>query len=191
MRRFYQVVCLLFSSLVLISCSQDKNGKNKSSKEKTEFEITRDSLIQKYNAITVKDTPINKYSFLFQNELISKKRLLAFTGFISDVYKKDSNYIVQIIHEELYDKFIVNTIIDSIQMEEIRPLLLSGKTNSGCFILKISKIKSASPALELDYNPGEPPSEDDDGTPPSISVGDFGETRIFILKANMVDYYFR
>lgn len=135
MRRFNQVIFLPLSFLILISCSQDKNGETKQSKEKTEFEIIRDNLIQKYNAITVKDTSFNKYTFLFQSELISKKRLLAFSGLISDVYKKDSNYLVQILHEEPYDKFIVNVILDSMQMEKIRPSLLSEKTNSGCFIL--------------------------------------------------------
>jgi hypothetical protein len=188
-----KLICYSIISMILfISCSNKKNNKIKLVQESLlEFKNAQDSLILKYDALTIIDTPINKYTFQLQKEFIDEKRLLAFSGDISDIYKKDGVYVLQVIHGIVYDEYIVHVILDSIQFENIKQHILTKKYPQGCFILRVSKIIPLSPAIQLEYTPGEPGDENNEGTDPYISLGEFGEERIWVFKTTLVDYHLR
>jgi hypothetical protein len=132
---------------------------------------------------------LNKYTYSFQEQFVEQQKLLVFVGNISDIFKKDSSYILQLAEQGKRNRYIIHIVLDALQFENIKSKLYSESVISGCFVLKVLKINSLSPSMEINYEKGEPGSEDRDATDPYISLDDFGDNRILIIKATLIDYY--
>ena len=188
--KIYSLIGVLLTYVTFTaSCSTDAD--KKSDELILKYHGARDSLMVKYNAIQVRDSSLNKYTYLYQEKFINEKQSMAFNGVITDIFKQDSNYVLLLANSDVNDKFIARVIIHSQKMDKLKTQISKNRMIGGCFILNVTKIIPLGPALELNYNEGESGDEEHEGTDPYISLGEFGDEKILIFKSTLVDYYLR
>ena len=71
----------------------------------------------KYNAIQVRDSSLNKYTYLYQEKFINEKQSMAFNGVITDIFKQIAIMYFLLANSDVNDKFIARVIIDSQKMD--------------------------------------------------------------------------
>jgi hypothetical protein len=168
MRLLYLII---FTSLLLPSCLGTKEDELKAKlqqRQETKARIQKENqnallgLVEQNDAWVGWDTT-NLYTFVLQEELIDDSLLIAFPGYVNDIFKKDSSYYLDIGHSFLLPTFskkrnrdykalilvepgLFDRFRDSIDKEEF--------TNDGMFIVQVQSITPYTPELkhEIDYN---------------------------------------
>ena len=177
---------IFLSLLIITSCiEKEKTSKNEIVKESNSMTT---SLISKWDALLISDS-INECTYWFQETLIEHKKPLAIKGKIADIYKTDSDYVLQVILDDFNNKYIAQISVDSLRMEKLKKEIGANKEVEGCFVVKVVKVKSYSPSIELEQEAGSPPDQDGNGgADPYIKIGDMGADKITTFKGNLLDY---
>ena len=164
---------------IACSCNNEKSIDEIHAINKT----TYNELINKYDAIIIDS--LNQYTYSIQETLIDNNRKLAFTGKISDIYRVDSNYVINAYTTINSKNYTAQIRIDKNQLVKMNYLLKynDNKNNEGCFIIKVSSVKSRCPSLELENEEGNEDNE------PYIEIGGFGEEKVLIFKGELLDFY--
>ena len=116
-RKKKSIYIVLFHFVLFTSCGDKAKAHRKELIEQNNAETV--ALITKWGALMLNDS-IKEYTYWFQESLIEHKKPLAIKGELSDIYKSDSNYVLQIIVDGYKNKYIAQIIIDSSRMEKMK-----------------------------------------------------------------------
>lgn len=177
------LVCLL-----LVSCGEDTPLKSKTevledqrtSKGKQMDSLNKmeaSNLIQKLNAINYEDSTI-QYTYWLQEKIEkNENRPLAFRAMLTDIYKKDSGYVLMLTGflRENQSQFISQIELTKTQLQKFT----RQKTNYSLYIIKPKSITSHS-SLSLDV-------ELSDSETPTMTHQLY--FNILNIKGTLVDYY--
>jgi len=190
---------LLLLTIILASCG----GYSKKEPPKEDWQIRHEkrkqldtlnkneagNLSQQHNAIIGWDT-LTEYTYQLQ-DLIATDSRLSFTGDITDIIKKDSNYVLRVIGSYIYSHafsnrtYLAEILVSPSKFREINILLADKKhSNEACFIFNCNKVISSS-KLALD---SEVSGSETEGDLSSYLTYDFDETLV-ILQGEIIDYY--
>jgi hypothetical protein len=140
------------------SCGKTPAQREKEEKEKKEQDQIkkRDTKRQRtmdfsnrYRAITGWDT-LNLYTYELQDMVVGKDRPLMFSGYVQDIIKIDSVYLLEIKHyDEDYERdYLARITTNKTMLNELRRHLKTDTLSStGSFIINVSNIKTQSPEL--------------------------------------------
>lgn len=171
--------------VVFSSCGQKKN----SSKEKEELErIQSINIIAKqFAANAAFDTVKYTMVFQYQNLLNQNNRIIIEDFRITDVERKDTNFIVT-VQKGFYRKVFIEFICTQAQLEKLYPDIQNNESSYArikdkYLILKIKTIKKIK--LKIDsYN------ENDGGDDPSSYI-ELEASDAFICKGEIIDTYLK
>jgi len=166
---------LLVIALLLTSCFKteaDEHAAKEKQRQESKARIEKENqnavlaLVEQNDAWMGWDTT-NLYTYVLQEELIDDSLLIAFPGYVNDIFKKDSSYYLDIGHSFLLPTFskkrnrdykalirvepdLFDRFRDSIDKEEF--------THDGMFIVQVQSITPFTPELkhEIEYNGYEP-----------------------------------
>lgn len=151
---------LLIVTLVLASCGEEKKD---SPKEKLEIEENKQKQLDSANLMEVKkismlsnaivgwDTTVN-FTYFLQESLESNQRPISFIGYIKDVIKKDSLYILKVINTNSIKNIIAEISVSANTFQTIKLKLNSSEWSSGCFIFHVVKVSSYFPMLKSEID---------------------------------------
>lgn len=198
--RFLQLFFLIF----VISCSNSKKEDEKSESEiKLEKENAQaakekiideknereDSLLKlKYNAIEGWDG-VSRFTYQLQELFNVKGKLVAFTGSIIDITRKNDSYILKFTKDSFDDykvgKFFVEISVSPDKFQELQKIIGNERIFiNGCFIFKCNRVTSSS-MLEIDSEVDNIESLEE-----ATSYVTYNFRKILILfKGELVDYY--
>lgn len=178
------------STLLLIACNQKE-------KEKDKYEIEKEQKV-KLDSLNETDAEriinINKaktdwyksdlYTYQIQ-EMINPEQPLSLKGYLHDILKKDSVYILKIqsSYTNVSSDFIADISVDSTWFQDMRKKFKSKDFTEGCFIIKINKIQSSFLSLSSEI---EGSTEEEDLR--SDLIYEFNGNLIHIY-GNLIDYY--
>ena len=192
---------ILYSSLLLPSCLSTEEDEQKAKLQQRQESKTRIekenqnavlALVEQNDAWMGWDTT-NLYTFALQEELIDDSLLIAFPGYVNDIFKKDSSYYLDIGHSFLLPTFskqrnrdykalirvepgLFDRFRDSIDKEEF--------THDGMFIVQVQSITPYTPELkhDIDYNGYGPEIY------PDIDISlDYSHT-FLVFRCRLVDF---
>ena len=138
-------------------------------------------LSEKYNAISNWDTG-RTYAYQVQEKFEKGDRPISFIGYIGDITKVDSNYILKLYNEKYngYNNYIAEVSISYIYFQKIKDVFArTKKIKKWCFIFKLKKITSSYPKLSSSV------SEDKEN---SYLTYEFDET-IIHFTGELLDFY--
>ena len=177
---------LLSSIILLTSCVDNEKTHRKEVIEQNK--ALSNALITKWDALKLSDS-IREFTYWYQESLIEHKKPFAIIGKIADIYKSEKSYILKVILNGNRNKYIANIIVDSLKMARLKDDIGEFRIVKGCFIVNPVKIKSKSPSLSVDFEPGSQPDQDGDGGEDSyITIGDMGIDKIMTFSGNLIDY---
>jgi hypothetical protein len=182
---------IIFSAIILItSCGKSEleisEEKEKVLEQKTEHLKTINEkaiyeLNHKYNVISVWDS-FETFTYVLQEKFIDENHAMSFEGELKDISKADSTYTLEVLKNDWHYNWKYLALI-SISKEKFiefkKALETPNHSNTGCFIIKVSKIYSAIPKIKSSLE-----FEDDD----SYLNFDFNET-LLIVKGNLIDFH--
>jgi len=178
------------STLLLIACNQKEKEKNKYEIEK-EQKVKLDSLnetdaerIININKAKTDWYKSDLYTYQIQ-EMINPEQPISLKGYLHDILKKDSAYILKIqsSYTSITSDFIADISVDSTWFQDMRKKFKSKDFTEGCFIIKINKIRSSFLSLssEIDGSTDEEDLRSD-------LIYEFNSNLIHIY-GNLIDYY--
>lgn len=176
---------LFYLIVFSLSCSNNTETSPKTISQNNENAYKE--LMNKYQAISYDS--INGYTYVFQKLFLNDKKLLMIEGKVSDFKKEDSsnNYILQVYKSNDKDYAIFQIILDSSQFTYLQNKFDSnkppyGETQSGYFVMNVSKITTKSPSIDFitDRN------QDDELI---ISFDELHNQRLLFFTGKLVDFY--
>ncbi|MFN8296413.1 MAG: hypothetical protein U0T69_09475 [Chitinophagales bacterium] len=165
------------------------NNRSSSKSEKISFKTKRKDLISKFKALDISSEIFkNTYTIEYQSLLKDSTNNIAFTGYVYDIIRLDSNNCKIILVSEHTDNplnFIAEIVVDNAFYKNILDKIYDNEGSQGIYILEVSKIcKSNNPVIQI----GETCSsgrEPDCDTYAYIS----NENDYILLNGMIKDYY--
>ena len=176
---------LLLVVVVFASCGQNKSS-NKEKDKLHEIQLMN-TVAKQFNANAAFDTVRYRMVFQYQNLLEQNDRVIIENFRITDIERKDNNYIV-VVQKGLYPKVFIEFICTQSQLEKLYPDILNNKARYArikdkYLIIKINTIKKIK--LKIDsYN-------DDDGGNASSTHIELENSDSFICTAEYIDTYIK
>src|ERR1017187_6365446 len=176
----------------LISCS---NTNDQPQKPQEDLSYIQDSinkyestiLARKYNASSGWDTT-ETFSYQLQERFDAGSRIVAFTGRVIDIIKKDTNYILKVDGDYSESNYFAEIVLPQNEFNGYNETLFSKlhprDGRDVCFILKNVKVRSTH-FLTTDSKIDDPIEGEE---PSSYLNYDFGGT-LFIFKGDLADFY--
>jgi hypothetical protein len=181
------VIILLLSSCGKSEQETKEDEQKTLDQKKEELETLNEkaalNLAIKYNAISGWDT-LDLYSYEYQEMFIDSNRLISFKGYITDISKLDSNYLMRIYHSgyDFNKKFIAEITVDQNHFDRLESVLKSNhKRKNGYFIFKVARIISVNPEIQSDVD-----YDGDDAY--SYLHFNFHRTHLF-FKGKLLDFF--
>lgn len=179
---FLLTVILLFSCGKSNSKQQEEIAGNSVEQQTSLFETSIINLSNKYNAIRRWDTLVT-FTYELQEMLIDQDKLVSFEGRFMDVIKTDSSYLLIVMNSRMHfnRNYMAQITISQEDFNRLRVQLSADRRfGKGCFIMKVSKITTASPEIKSD-------SDLQDQGLYSYLFYDFQESLI-IFKGELIDF---
>ena len=175
---------LLLVAVVFASCGQNKNSKKE--KEKIDEIHLMSTVAKQFSANAAFDTVRYRMAFQYQNLLKQNNRVIIENFRITDIERKDDNYIVT-VQKGLYPKVFIEFICTQSQLEKLYPDILNNKASYATIkdkylILKINTIKKIK--LKID-------SYSDDDEDASSNYIELENSDSFICSAEYIDTYLK
>jgi hypothetical protein len=180
---------ILFTFIItLVSCEKSEK-KNNNLINKNGKVIS--SLIQKYNAEPWEPNA-EDFTYDLQKKFIDEKKLISFSGDISDITKLDTTYLLSFRNDEIEAKslgvfrrnYIVLISLSQEKFSKFEKQRKSKNHSSNAFyIIKATKISNKLPVLASDFK------LDGEDSYSKLSFA-FNET-LLILNGELVDFYIK
>lgn len=176
---------LLLVVVVFASCGQKKNSKKE--KEKLEQIQLINTVSKKFGANAAFDTVRYEMVFQYQDLLKQNNRVIIGRFKITNIERKDTNFIVT-VQKGFYRKVFIEFICTPSQLEKIYPEILNNESSyeiieDRYLILKIDTIKKIK--IKIDSY-----SEIDGGDDPSSYI-ELETSDAFICKGEIIDTYLK
>lgn len=179
---------LLLTVILLFSCGKSNSEQREEiegigvEQQTSLFETSIINLSNKYNAIRRWDTLVT-FTYELQEMFIDQDKLVAFEGRFMDVIKTDSSYLLIVMNSRMHynRNYMAQITISQEDFYQLRVQLSADRQfGKGCFIMRVSKITTASPEIKSDCD-----LQDEDVY--SYLFYDFQESLI-IFKGELIDF---
>ncbi len=186
-------VLLVIVILIFTSCGHQKKEdkwrirSEKESQLDTLNILESQKLSKRLNSIIDWDTA-EKFTYDLQELFENNSRPISFMGFVDDIIKRDSTYILKVENSNFpvnkYFYFIAEISVNFTVFQELKLKLDPTERNEGCFIFQVTKLSSQHPLLKSEIESNGQNVEDAS----SYVTYDFGETLIK-FQGRLVDYF--
>ncbi len=141
------VIIILF---LFTSCSENKNSKN----DRVSYKEKRKDLISEFNALDISSEIFkDRYTIQYQKLLKDSTNKIAFTGYVYDIIRLDSNSCKIILVSEYDDNplnFIAEIVADNSFYLNFSNKIYDNEGSQGLYIIEVSKIcKSNNPIKKV------------------------------------------
>jgi hypothetical protein len=191
----YSKLLIVLTFIIFNSCKPEK----KEPTPKSDWEIysekkdvldslnlsEAEKLIELSNASAGWDT-IGRYTYSLQETFENVQKPISFIGRIKDIIKKDSLYVLKIVktNSRYSENYIAEISVGRNMFNLLKSNLLAKKSDKGCFIFYVTKVKSSIPILHSEIESSGEFVEDAS----SYLTLDFDES-IIKLEGNLLTYF--